>query len=124
MELQSLYKHVSFLNLDRALDSTSNMDLQCAIRAISIGQIHQTACNPVSGLPISATGSLVLSEVTLELLESKITFKVYGLYCQKLVWIRQRDIDERKERRLALRNSKFKCVIQSTNASSSYHNID
>ena len=50
------------------------MELRCAIRAVNITEIEDAACN--AGRPISGSGEVILSQISLKLLESKIIFKV------------------------------------------------
>eukprot|EP00794_Sanderia_malayensis_P014026 gene14026-15485_t len=72
-EMRSSTQHVSFIVLDRALEGTSNMDLQCDIKSILVNQTQHPICDPTTGLPIPQSGAS--NQATLELLEKKITFK-------------------------------------------------
>ncbi|XP_065054238.1 uncharacterized protein LOC135683037 [Rhopilema esculentum] len=78
-DLKNLRQHISYIALDKPLEGTLNLDLQCRIRAIDLDQIEQTVCS-ADGTPIGGASDVVVSEISMRLLASRITYKPNELF--------------------------------------------
>lgn len=74
-DFDGLGDHVSYVALDRALEGTSNLVLQCALKQVNITDTGLAICG-ADGLPIGGGSELALDNIAMKLLERKITFKV------------------------------------------------
>ena len=83
MDYSDLGDHVSYVVLDEALQGSSNLVLQCRIKQISVADIGESICGS-DGLPTGGAPALALSDITLQLRESQITFKVTLFRCNTM----------------------------------------
>ena len=75
MDYSNLGDHVSYIVLDEALEGSSNLILQCRLKQIGVADIGARICGS-DGSPIGGALVIMLSDITIQLRESQITFRV------------------------------------------------